>query len=332
MIQIAANRTRLSWAKVLVTLASCFSWAAALPSQTPTVDTKQGRVALPSPYKTCEYDYVQTDEGGNVVRTMHSSARCFDEFLGNGVFLRMIEIPAGDFNMGSPASESGRSADEGPQHDVRVSRFFLAQFEVTEEQYEAMRSRAAAKRKLDKSFSSFVGKTKPQTAADGIPWDGATEFCARLRTLTGKPYRLASEAEWEYAARAGTTTAFEFGPVFAPEIVNNSGFILRKQGQKGTEPLPVGTSGPANAFGLFDMEGNVGEWVLDQYHPNYLGAPSDGSAWINGVRHGERVMRGGDYGIRIEFLRSAARQHWDRGLSASGFGFRVALTVPSGSK
>jgi len=247
----------------------------------------------------------------------------------------MIEIPAGGFSMGSPASEFGRNADEDPQHEVRVSRFFLGQFEVTEEQYEAMLSRASVKRKLEESLSSVIGRTNAQTAADGISWEGATEFCARLRTLTGKPFRLPSEAEWEYAARAGTTTAFEFGPVFAPDVVNNLGSISRKQGQKGTEPLPVGTSGPSNAFGLFDMEGNVSEWVLDQYHPDYSGAPTDGSAWIDKVPHDtktQRVMRGGSYGMRIELLRSAAREHWNPGLSPSGFGFRVALTAPSGSK
>lgn len=286
-------------------------------------------------YATCEYDSVKTDASGNVISTLHSSTRCYEEILGNGVILKMLEIPEGTFLMGSAASEFGRNADEGPQHEVRVPRFFLGQFEVTERQYEAMRTRPRVKRNLHESLSSVLGKTLPDTAADGISWTDAMEFCARLRAISGKDYRLPSEAEWEYAGRAGTTTAFEFGPVFAPALVNNLGSTPKKQGEKGTKPLTVGTSGPANAFGLFDMEGNVSEWTLDVYHPSYIGAPEDGSAWLSakekGTKHA-RVMRGGSYGMQVELLRLAAREHWDVGMSPSGFGFRVALCADSQAK
>jgi formylglycine-generating enzyme required for sulfatase activity len=294
-----------------------------------------GRKILMLANSTCEYEYVRTDDAEKVVNRVHSHARCFDEPLGNGVVLRMIEIPEGSFLMGSPESESGRSADEGPQHEEHVRRFFLGQFEVTEGQYEAMSSRPRVRRSLDGSLSEVLGRLNPTTAADGISWKEAEEFCARLKALTGKSYRLPSEAEWEYAARAGSTTAFEYGPVFVPEFVNNGNWKEHvKMGEKGTVPLPVGTSGPPNAFGLFDIEGNVSEWVQDLYHPTYNGAPADGSAWLD--RHasvkGERVMRGGDYGNRTEFLRSAAREHWDPGMWPSGFGFRVALSEGSGEK
>lgn len=297
---------------------------------TPSTRQAQPRRVLGSIFRKCDYEYVRTDKNGVITDHIQASANCFDESLGGGVTLTMVEIPEGDFIMGSPADEAGHKPDEEPQHKVHVPRFFMGDLEVSEEQYEAMRRRPRVKRKLGYSLSAYIGRTRPKVSADGISWDWATEFCHRLAVLTGKPYRLPSEAEWEYAARAGTNTAYGFGPVFTPTLVYNS--QLRALGNPGS--AEGGSSGPANAFGLKDMEGNVSEWVLDSYHPNYIGAPVDGSPWFDANDpkgadlHKERVLRGGDYANRIEFLRSAARLHWpSSGFSVSGHGFRVALTL-----
>lgn len=285
------------------------------------------RKVLGSRFRTCQFPMVQTDTSGNVVETETSTTRCFDENLGNGLTLTMIEIPEGEFLMGSPESEEGRSPDEGPQHKVHVQRFFMAQFEITEEQYEAMQKRHRVRWKMWESLASIRGKDTPKIATEGIAWPWAVEFCARLAKLTGKPYRLPSEAEWEYATRAGSVTAYTFGPVITPTLANC--------GDTHRGLAPVGNSGPANAFGLYDVHGNVGEWVSDSYHASYSGAPVDGSPWWDkddpkGLNlHKERVMRGGAYGNLKQYCRSASRSKWPRELSASEFGFRVALSAPN---
>lgn len=284
------------------------------------------RRVLGSLYRTCTFPTVRTDEHGKVVEARAGTARCFDQDLGNGLQFTMIEVPEGDFFMGSPESEPGRNGDEGPRHKVHVRRFFIGQFEATDGQYEAMRKRPRVRWKMYEALSGYLGKGNPQLAVNGIAWPWAVEFCARMRKLTGREYRLPSEAEWEYATRANTTTAYTFGPVITPSIANCCG----------REPegvTTVGASGPANAFGLFDVHGNAAEWVADSYHTDYSGAPTDGSPWWDsddsrGLNlKKERVMRGGAAGMR-EYCRSAAREKWPRELSASGFGMRIALDAP----
>ncbi len=178
------------------------------------------------------------------------------------------------------------------------------------------------------SLSQVSGETRSGAAVEGMSWTDAVEFCSRLRALTGKNYRLPSEAEWEYAARAGSDAAYSFGPSVTNSLVNWRTQKDALDGRYGVEE--VGESGSANAFGLFDVQGNVEEWVADDYHETYVGAPADGSAWYFKKRPSTRkdgVSRGGAWGDgTIEQLRCASRAHWDRRLRASGLGMRVAMS------
>ena len=207
----------------------------------------------------------------------------------------MVLLPAGSFLMGSPESEEGRQESEGPQRQVTVSSFAIGRFPVTRVEYERFREATSPKEPRSKTWSQ--GKM-PQTYV--LP-DRAIAFVSWLSEQTGKRYRLPTEAEWEYACRAGTTTAFWWGDEFDRAKVNAGG------GAPGG-PTEVG-SFPANPWGLFDTLGNVFEWVEDHWHDNYEGAPSDGRAWVDAIAVDDRprVLRGGCWGYSPESARCAYR-------------------------
>jgi formylglycine-generating enzyme required for sulfatase activity len=216
----------------------------------------------------------------------------------------MVVIPAGRFLMGSPPSEIGRCQAEGPQRWVEVPRFALGKFEVTQGEWTAVMG-------FNLSRFSRCGMSCP---VENVSWNDAQEYVWRLSQRTGQNYRLPSEAEWEYAARAGTTTAYFWGDHFDGGRANN-----------GSSTVPVGRY-PANAFGLHDMQGNVREWVQDVWHDYYLGAPSDGSAWMSGGDQSRRVLRGGSWSNSSQDLRSAFRS-WGAPDNRSFYlGFRIART------
>ena len=164
-----------------------------------------------------------------------------------------------------------------------------------------------------------------------VSWDEVEEFCERLSKKTGHKYRLPTEAEWEYAARAGTTTAFSFGETISSEVVNYNGNYPYKQVPKGSyrgNPVAVGSLGVANGFGLYDMHGNVWEWCEDVWHDSYVGAPSDGSSWLRGGDSRHRVLRGGSWFNGGGSCR-AAKRIWDDFSRTDQFGFRVvAASTP----
>ncbi len=164
-----------------------------------------------------EFDVVTLDAQGNVTERRKGRARYFVEDLGNGVKLEMVEIPGGEFTMGSPDTEDRRYDDEGPQHRVKAPPFLMGKYQVTQAQWRAVAGFPKVKIDLKPDPSSFKGDNLP---VEQVSWEEAVEFCARLSRSTGKTYRLPSEAEWEYATRAGTTTPFAFGPTITPEIVN----------------------------------------------------------------------------------------------------------------
>lgn len=249
---------------------------------------------------------VTLDERGRVVSQQIKTAEYFTEDLGNGVTMDMVRIPGGRFLMGSPPTEQERLNDEGPQHWVTVKEFYMGRFEVTCAQWKAVSNYAHLG--LNSCSSGDIAKNDqmPVVYVDRIE---AVEFCNSLSKKTGKVYRLPSEAEWEYAARAGTTTAFAFGPTITPQIVNYNGNYPYGSVSKGiyrTYTVPVGSLGVANAFGLFDMHGNVFEWVQDGWHDNYNEAPDDGSAW-EVKENGRSLLRGGSYSSRGYRCRSAYR-------------------------
>jgi formylglycine-generating enzyme required for sulfatase activity len=192
--------------------------------------------------------------------------KIYQQALGQEVAINLVPIPAGSFLMGSLEDESERFDNEGPQHDVTLGAFWMAQTPITQAQWRTVAGWPRVERDLEPDPSRFKGDQRP---VERVNWHDAQEFCQRLSQRTGQRYGLPSEAQWEYACRAGTTTPFHFGATLTPgqACFNNA------QG-----PVDV-ASFPANAWGLHDMHGNVWEWCQDQWHGSYEGAPTDGSAW-----------------------------------------------------
>lgn len=231
----------------------------------------------------------------------------------------MVVVSAGRFVMGSPENEVGRDPDEGPQHEVTISRnLAVGKFEVTYSEWNACVAEAVCKR--PPAVEGREGGSRP---VDSVTWDEAKQYIGWLSRRTGKTYRLLSEAEWEYAARAGTTTPYPWGGQARHEFANYEGVEGRDKWRR--ESAPVGQF-PPNKFGLFDMHGNVFEWIEDCWNDNYRGAPSDGSAWMSGdCSH--RVLRGGSWYDDPVVLRSALRLRLESKDRISNGGFRVARTL-----
>ncbi|MCW9683284.1 SUMF1/EgtB/PvdO family nonheme iron enzyme [Dolichospermum planctonicum UHCC 0167] len=239
----------------------------------------------------------------------------FTEDLGNGVKLEMIAIPGGTFWMGSPANEAERDDHEGSQHQVTVPSFFMGKYPLTQAQYQAI---------IGDNPSGFKGNNRP---VETVSWDDAVTFCQKLSQRTGKNYRLPSEAEWEYACRAGTKTPFSFGDNITTDLVNYNGNYPYKSAPKGKyreQTTDVGTF-PPNAFGLYDMHGNVWEWCEDDWHENYINPPTDGSAWNSRSGSNIKLIRGGSWRRNAGYCRAAARDRGSRGLRYYYCGFRVVF-------
>jgi formylglycine-generating enzyme required for sulfatase activity/uncharacterized caspase-like protein len=252
----------------------------------------------------------------------------FLEELAEGIAITMVQIPGGDFLMGSPESEKGRTDAEGPQHRVTLPSFFLGQTPVTQAQWKVVAGWPKVERDLKPDPSNFKGANRP---VEQVSWEEAMEFCHRLNQRSNLAYTLPSEAQWEYACRAGTKTPFAFGDTLTPELANYDSNYTYGSGPKGfyrEETLDVG-SFPANAWGLHDMHGNVWEWCLDPWHQTYGGAPSDGTAWENGAEdEGVRLLRGGSWNFYPRDCRSAYRHGRRRGNRGNDVGFRLCRFPP----
>ncbi len=263
----------------------------------------------------------------------------------------LVVIPAGEFWMGSPASEQGRNDDEGPQRQVRVERFALGRYEVTRGEYAAFA--AATGRDGDRCYvfdgddgfgwsdrASWLSPGFPQTddhPAVCVSWDDARAYARWLSGETRRNYRLPSESEWEYAARGGTTMSRYWGDGSSGQCGDANGADAAAKQRFGHWTVascndgrvftsPVGTFA-ANGFGLFDVLGNVSEWVEDCWHDSYRGAPSDGRAWTGGGDCGRRVSRGGSWYDTPRLLRAASRDRLDAGFRVAYVGFRLARTL-----
>ncbi|MFM9046213.1 MAG: formylglycine-generating enzyme family protein, partial [Cyanobium sp.] len=244
--------------------------------------------------------------------------------------LTMLWMPPGRFWMGSPAEEAERRETEGPQHLVQLQGFFLAQTPITQSQWRALAQWKPLKGeepwavKLDPEPSRFKGDQRP---VENVSWHDASEFCLRLSQRTGRRYTLPSEAQWEYACRAGTTTPFHFGETISTELANYRGTESYGDGPKGEfrgQTTDVGMF-PANAWGLYDMHGNVWEWCADHWHSNYEGAPDDGRPWFdeNANEEQARLLRGGSWYYRPRYCRSASRNNLHPDSRHFSLGFRV---------
>jgi formylglycine-generating enzyme required for sulfatase activity len=295
----------------------------------------------------CEdnFDVITVNRNGLEISRQKHSAYCFKEDIGNGIILEMVYIPGGTFLMGSPETEAKTDHDEKPQHQVTIPPFFMGKYTATQAQWKAVAQLPKIERDLDPDPSRFKGDNRP---VEEVSWLDAVEFCARLSKKTGRNYRLPSEAEWEYACRAGTTTPFHFGETITTDLANYNGNYIFDGSPRGfhigetftshlartityvrrleefrNKTTDVG-SFPPNAFGLYDMHGNVAEWCADPWHSNYNGAPTDGSVWDekdNDNRYQNsidllaksrndkiyRLLRGGSWLNHPRYSRSALR-------------------------
>ena len=248
------------------------------------------------------------------------------EDLGNGISLELVAIPGGEFWMGAPEGEEESNSWERPQHQVKVSPFLMGKYPVTQAQWRALAERPPLERELDLEPSYYKGDNRP---VESVSWKEAVEFCKRLTRKTGKEYRLPSEAEWEYACRGGTTTAYHFGQKIAADVAN---YLQAVRG----ETTPVGRFQVVNSFGLYEMHGLVFEWCEDDWHDDYEGAPTDGSAWLG--RGGlwswlkgfgnTKVIRSGSWNNGPGICRSAYRFYNSRDFRINPFGLRVVRVAP----
>jgi formylglycine-generating enzyme required for sulfatase activity len=265
------------------------------------------------------FEVVRVNAKGEQIKKESKQSQYFREDLGNDITLEMVAIPGGTFLMGTEDEEIEKLVKkfgwdgfrrERPQHQVTVPPFFMGKYPVTQAQWIAIACRTYLKVELNLKLnpSRFRGDNRP---VEEVNWYDAVEFCARLSKLTGREYRLPSEAEWEYACRAGTTTPFYFGETITGELANyraSGTYAGEPKGEDREQTTPVGQF-PPNAFGLYDMHGNVWEWCADTWHDNYDGAPTDGSAWIENGDDNRSPLRGGSWFYDPLYCRSADRDY-----------------------
>ncbi len=274
-------------------------------------------------------------------------SRYYAEDLGNGISLNMVEIPGGRFLMGSPETEAERSDRESPQHEVALREFFMGMYTITQAQWGAIARLAPVSQEIDSYPAQFEGENHP---VEKVSWKDAAEFCARLSRETRRDYRLPTEAEWEYACRAsplliadiftagdevgGASTPFYCGETITTDLANYDGtnekYGAYGRGVKGIyrkKTTAVG-SFPANAFGLYDMHGNVWEWCADHWHDNYADKPKEltqegNIPWLLDDTEALRSLRGGSWGGNPRSCRSASRSNDRPGVRLNFIGFRV---------
>ncbi|MDJ0716138.1 MAG: formylglycine-generating enzyme family protein [Prochloraceae cyanobacterium] len=273
-----------------------------------------------------EFETVIVDRSGKIIEKQRFESDYFTEELGYDVNLEMVAIPGGTYRMGAPVGEEGSIDRERPQHRVEVPPFFISRYPVTQAQWRAVASLPTVIRDLNLNPSRFQGDNLP---VEQIAWGDAVEFCRRLSERTRSKYRLPSEAEWEYACRAGTITPFYFGETITSELANYRGdrvYDREPEGEYRETTTPVG-SFPPNAFGLYDMHGNVWEWCADMWYRDYNGAPKNGKARTpetdRGLDDTRSVLRGGSWQSTPVRCRSAYRTRDEREDRVEIYGFRV---------
>ncbi len=267
------------------------------------------------------------DETGKVIDRKAIAVRYFTERVGDAG-MEMVPIQGGTYLRGSPEGEVGGYDDEKPQFRVTVPDFWMGRYAVTQAQWRAVAQLPKVDRDLNADPSYFKGDRRP---VERVSWDDAQEFCARLSQAMGATYRLPSEAEWEYVCRAGTTTPFALGATLTTDFANfdgdNSPYANAPKGEDRNETIVVGNF-PPNAWGLYDMHGNVWEWCEDAWKNNYNGVPVDGSPYIDNSTE-YRLLRGGSWYSNPRYCCSAVRHYISRDIRLGNLGFRVACDAPS---
>lgn len=245
--------------------------------------------------ETIEFESPTVNAKGEIIARTKYSAEQFTEDLGNSISLELIVIPAGSFQMGSPRNTG--NADEHPQHFVTIKSFMLGKYLITQGQWKAIMGKLPPCR--------FKGD---ELLVERVSWNDAQKFCERLSKQTGKNYHLPSETQWEYACRAGTTTPFSFGETLTSDLANYNGEHIFKEEPRGVyfHSTSAGGKYPPNAFGVYDMHGNLMEWCADNWLDDYSVSPRDGNAYQI-QNNPYRVVRGGSWHDNPELCRSAAR-------------------------
>ena len=293
------------------------------------------------------FEVVTVNPQGQIIQRQQRQAEHRSEDLGEGVLLELAKIPTGTFWMSSPVGEEGRDwyqnfnaslvNVESPQHQVTVPSFWMGKYPVTQAQWQRVASFPQVERELNPAPAYFKGANRP---VEQVSWWEAIEFCARLSRHTRQDYRLPSEAEWEYACRAGTSTPFNFGETITTDLANYRGtdWTFREKTYSGSyslgphgiyrkETTEVGRFSP-NGCGLHDMHGNVWEWCLDHWHNDYQGAPTDGSAWLSENDNDYHVIRGGSWYDLPWYCRSAYRDFNNPHTRYYYFGLRLSCGLP----
>jgi len=248
----------------------------------------------------------------------------------NAVGIKFVLVPAGEFMMGSPDDEVGRYEVEGPQHKVKIAKaFYVAIHQVTQGQWKSVMNTKPWKGKSG-------AKDDPANVVNWVNWNDATSFCAALKKKDGRPYRLLSEAEWEYSCRAGSTTRYFYGDDLKLEKLGDYGWYGKKGwwDREDKYVRPPGLKKP-NAWGLYDMIGSVWEMCMDVMHKNYEGAPTDGSAWMTGApadKEPGHPLRGGGSHSDHRRVRSASRHSYRQSHKSHYVGFRVCCPIPAKAK
>ncbi len=282
-----------------------------------------------------EFEILTVDPCGQPCDSRRQSALHRIKDLGHGIGLELVAIPGGEFVMGAPMTEEGWHPSQSPQHLVTIAPFWMGKYPITQAQWQVVAALPKVNHPLPPNPSCFAGANRP---VEQVSWQDAIEFCDRLSVSTGDTYRLPSEAEWEYACRAHTSTPFWTGKTITTELANYSGVDWEYEGRicsKGSygegplgsdrrETTDVGSFAIANPFGLYDMHGLVREWCLDLWHDNYEGAPADGTAWIDS-HHNQRLLRGGSWNSGPRACRSASRSKLNPETHLYDVGFRVVL-------
>jgi formylglycine-generating enzyme required for sulfatase activity len=335
---LGASRGDLDAIEAIKRIARRQSQSSSIPTAPEPVRQSEGnRSSTPKPsqengLKVFNFEIVEVNAKGEQIKKESKQSQYFSQDLGNDITLEMVAIPGGTFTMGTEDEEIERLVKkfdwqyfsrEKPQHQVTLPSFYMGKYPITQAQWQAIAATAKIDIDLETNPSNFTGNELP---VERVTWYQATEFCKRLSRETKQEYRLPSEAEWEYACRAGTTTPFYFGETITGKLANydaSNTYADEPKGEYRKETTPVGQF-PPNAFGLYDMHGNVWEWCADTWHDNYDGAPRDGSVWTKNGNDNRSPLRGGSWYDYPIFCRSAYRDISDRrDVIGSNLGFRV---------
>ncbi len=292
------------------------------------VSATRVRVRPPEPIaaKRSKLETVKANQQGEVIRRLRFEIDYFEENLGSGISLKMVRVPGGKFTMGAADGEKEANENEYPQQTLILPEFWMGQYVITQAQWRAAMGPKVINAKQTAYISNRV--KKPLQPIENIFWTDAVDFCQKLSRQTRRDYRLPSNAQWEYACRAGAITPFHFGDTLTPTLANYNGNYTYDQGPKGIyreQTTEVGCF-PPNAFGLYDMHGNVWEWCLDGWQSFEAGGSSEQA--VQRLSGQKKSLRGGSWFYLPTNCRSAYHLTYPFHNRTDDIGFRVVCLAP----